>query len=46
MIYNMKVTKTGELLWDERTAEEVIGRIKEALRTAGFRRGRKKTSNR
>lgn len=36
VIGNMKVTKTGELLWDERTDEALIDRITAALATAGF----------
>ena len=37
LIGDIKVSKTGELIWDERTDEELIGRILEALSTAGFR---------
>ena len=36
VIGNMKVTKTGELLWDERTDAALIDRITAALATAGF----------
>ena len=36
VIGNMKVTKTGELLWDERTDASLIERITAALATAGF----------
>ena len=36
VIGNMKVTKTGELLWDERTDAALIERITAALATAGF----------
>ena len=36
VIGNMKVTKTGELLWDERTEAALIERITAALATAGF----------
>ena len=36
VIDNMKVTKTGELLWDERTDADLIDRIMAALATAGF----------
>ena len=36
VIGNMKVTKTGELLWDERTDASLIERITAALVTAGF----------
>ena len=36
VIGNMKVTKTGELLWDERTDVALIDRITAALATAGF----------
>ncbi|MBO5565181.1 MAG: virulence protein [Lachnospiraceae bacterium] len=36
VIGNMKVTKTGELLWDERTDAALIDRIIAALATAGF----------
>ena len=36
VISNMKVTKTGELLWDERTDAALIERITAALAAAGF----------
>ena len=36
VIGNMKVTKTGELLWDECTDAALIERITAALATAGF----------
>ena len=36
MIDNMKVTKTGELLWDDRTDERLIEQITAALAAAGF----------
>ena len=36
MIDNMKVTKTGELLWDDRTDADLIGKITAALAAAGF----------
>ena len=36
MIDSMKVTKTGELLWDDRTDEHLIGKITVALAAAGF----------
>ena len=36
VIDNMKVTKTGELLWDARTDVELIGKITAALAAAGF----------
>ena len=36
VINNMKVTKTGELLWDERTDAEVIEQVTVALAAAGF----------
>ena len=36
MIDNMKVTKTGELVWDERTDEETVTRAIQALAAAGF----------
>lgn len=36
VIDNMKVTKTGELLWDERTDEDLIEKITAALTEAGF----------
>lgn len=36
VIGNMKVTKTGEFLWDERTDASLIERITAALATAGF----------
>ena len=36
VIGNMKVTKTGALLWDERTDAALIDRITAALATAGF----------
>ena len=36
VIDNMKVTKTGELLWDARTEAELIGKITAALAAAGF----------
>lgn len=37
LIGDIKVSKTGEMIWDERTDEELIGRILEVLSTAGFR---------
>ena len=36
MIDSMKVTKTGELLWDDRTDADLIGKITAALAAAGF----------
>ena len=36
LIGNIKVSRTGELMWDERTDEKLIERIMEALSTAGF----------
>ena len=36
MIDSMKVTKTGELLWDDRTDERLIEQITAALAAAGF----------
>lgn len=36
VIDNMKVTKTGELLWDARTDTELIEKITAALAAAGF----------
>ena len=36
VIDNMKVTKTGELLWDTRTDAELIEKIGAALAAAGF----------
>ena len=36
VIDNMKVTKTGELLWDARTDAELIEKITAALAAAGF----------
>ena len=36
MIDNMKVTKTGKLLWDDRTDADLIGKITAALAAAGF----------
>ena len=36
MIDSMKVTKTGELLWDGRTDADLIGKIMAALAAAGF----------
>ena len=36
VIDNMKVTKTGELLWDTRTDAELIEKITAALAEAGF----------
>ena len=36
VIDNMKVTKTGELLWDARTDVELIEKITAALAAAGF----------
>lgn len=37
LIGNIKVSKTGEMIWDERTDEELIGKVMEALSAVGFR---------
>ena len=36
VIDNLKITKTGELIWDERTGEDVIEKVTTALTAAGF----------
>jgi len=36
LVGDIKVSKTGEMIWDERTDEELIGRVMEALSMAGF----------
>lgn len=37
LIGNIKVSKTGEMIWDERTDEELIGKVMEALSAVGFK---------
>ena len=36
VIDGIKVSKTGEMIWDERTEEALIGKITDALTAAGF----------
>ena len=36
LVGDIKVSKTGEMIWDERTEEALIGRITAALTAAGF----------
>jgi len=37
LVGDIKVSKTGEMIWNERTDEELIGKLMEVLRTAGVR---------